>query len=86
MCVQAQHRPHRSDCQWFLRLQDSKGAARCAHPADPALLWLQAEAGGTLQQQIFLSTDDPAAITWFSENATGWQVSYTNSSRKPDQK
>jgi hypothetical protein len=34
--------------------------------------------------RVFLSTEDPAAVAWFAENATGWDLAYTDSVRKPD--
>lgn len=56
----------------------------CLTMADIASRTLQEEADGMLQQQILLSTEDTAVIAWFAENATGWTVEFTNSTRKPD--
>jgi hypothetical protein len=38
----------------------------------------------SLGRQIFLSTEDPATVQYFTDASRGWQTSYVDMPRKPD--
>jgi hypothetical protein len=38
----------------------------------------------SLTNQVFLSTEDPATVTYFTNASRGWSTSYVDMPRKPD--
>lgn len=38
----------------------------------------------SLTRQVFLSTEDPATVTYFTNASRGWSTSYVDMPRKPD--